>query len=69
MLIMLAMQYKLMETISEEMATTNIRIDLKTKDRLSALGKHGDSFNSIIERLLDERETRQTIADQVKKGK
>jgi len=66
---MLAMQYKLMETISEEMATTNIRIDLKTKDRLSALGKHGDSFNSIIERLLDERETRQTIADQVKKGK
>lgn len=63
------MQYKLMETISEEMATTNIRIDLKTKDRLSALGKHGDSFNSIIERLLDERETRQTIADQVKKGK
>lgn len=48
------MLYMLMQTISEEMATTNIRIELETKDKLSALGKHGDSFNSIIEMLIYE---------------
>ena len=45
-----------MQINSEEMTTTNIRIDIKTKDRLSAHGRHGDSFNSIIERLLDEND-------------
>lgn len=57
-----------MEIITDEMTTTNIRIDLKTKDRLSARGKHGDSFNSIIERLLDETD-KVSISDQVKHGK
>ena len=43
--------------------TVNIRIDSSTKDELSALGKHGDSFNSIIEQLLIEHE----ILDEVVK--
>ena len=51
-----------MQINSEVMATTNIRIDLKTKDKLSALGKHGDSFNSIITMLLYEHELLTAIA-------
>ena len=43
-----------MQIDSVVVGTTNIRIDLKTKDKLSALGKHGDSFNSIIEELMRE---------------
>lgn len=50
------MQYKCMQINSELMATTNIRVDVKTKEKISALGKHGDSFNSILEMLLYEHE-------------
>jgi len=45
-----------MQTNSLSVNSTNIRIDSKTKDKLSALGKHSDSFNSIIEMLIYEHE-------------
>jgi hypothetical protein len=51
-----------MQTDSEVVGTTNIRIDLKTKDKLSSLGKHGDSFNSIIEMLIWEHHLLESIA-------
>lgn len=36
--------------------TTVIRITLHNWKRLSALKNHGDSFNTVIHRLLDEKE-------------
>ena len=42
--------------------TLNIRIDASTRDQLSALGRHGDSFNTIIEQLLNEHEILTDIA-------
>jgi len=34
--------------------TTTIRISIETKKRLNELGKLEDSYNSVIEKLLDE---------------
>jgi hypothetical protein len=51
-----------MQTIPEAMTTTNIRVDVKTKDKVSALGKHGDSFNSILVMLLYEHDLLAAIA-------
>ena len=38
--------------------TTVIRITIHNWKRLSALKEHGDSFNTVIHRLLDEREAK-----------
>jgi len=51
-----------MQTDSFVVGTTNIRIDQRTKEKLSALGKHGDSFNSIIEMLIWEHALLDAIA-------
>lgn len=34
------------------MSKTTIQIDTKTRDRLSAIGKHGETYDDIINRLL-----------------
>jgi hypothetical protein len=52
-----------MQTKSLPVDSTNIRIESKTKDKLSALGKHSDSFNSIIEMLLYEHALLAAIAE------
>lgn len=51
-----------MQINSEEMTTTNIRVEVRTKDKISSLGKHGDSFNSILEMLLYEHELLAALA-------
>jgi len=50
--IMWAMKHKGMQNNSIGAESTNIRIKPETKDRLSAVGRHGDSFDSIIQKLL-----------------
>ena len=60
---MFAMLFMSMQSIPELMETTNIRIELRTKDRLSALGKHGDSFNSIIEMLIYEHKLLEALSE------
>ena len=45
-----------------EMVTTGIRIDVRTKERISALGKHGDTFNSILVMLLYEHDLLVSLA-------
>lgn len=35
------------------MVKTTIQIDTATRDKLSARGKHGDSYDDIINRLLE----------------
>lgn len=42
-----------MESNPETMPTTNIRVDLKTRDRLAKLGKYGDSMDTILVRVID----------------
>jgi hypothetical protein len=37
---------------------TMIRVKRKTVERLRELGRYGDSYDSIINRLIDEREKR-----------
>ena len=39
-----------------ERKTKNVTVTNATYDKLSALGKKGDSFEQIIARLLDEHE-------------
>ena len=36
--------------------TSTIRISIETKKRLNELGNLNDSYNSVIERLLDEHD-------------
>lgn len=56
------MLYNVMQTKSLPVDSTNIRIDAKTKDDLSSLGKHGDSFNSIIAMLIYEHRLLEALA-------
>ena len=35
------------------MENTTIQISKETKERLSGLGKHGETYNSIVNKLLD----------------
>lgn len=34
------------------MAKTSIQIDTKTRDKLHAVGKHGETYDQIINKLL-----------------
>ena len=36
--------------------SSTIRISIETKKRLNEIGKLNDSYNSVIERLLDEHD-------------
>jgi len=51
-----------MQTDSVVVDSTNIRINADTKEQLSALGKHGDSFNSIIAMLIYEHKLLEAIS-------
>lgn len=35
------------------MSDTNIRVNVKTRDRLASIGKYGDSMDDIINRCID----------------
>lgn len=37
----------------ENMSSTNVRIDVKTRDRIARHGKYGDSMDTILNRILD----------------
>ena len=67
------MLFNSMQTKSLSVESTNIRIDAKTKDDLSSLGKHGDSFNSIIAMLIYEHRLLVALSEKypdiVKRGK
>lgn len=40
-------------TSDEEMSSTNIRVDVETRDRIAKLGKYGDTADTILKRVLD----------------
>lgn len=44
------------ETTSDEMGTTSIKIQMSTRDRLVELGKKNESYDTIINKLIDEHE-------------
>lgn len=43
-------------TTLEEMGTTSIKIQMSTRDRLVELGKKNESYDTIINKLIDEHE-------------
>lgn len=45
--------YALVTEIILMAGTTNVQVTLKTHTRLSEIGNHGETFNHIVERLLD----------------
>lgn len=45
-----------MNHIKKDMPHTNISINIKTKDKMKKLGSFGDSYDKIINRLIDEHE-------------
>lgn len=42
------------QTDNAEMTATSIRVDTETRDRLNEVGRRGESFDAIINRVLDE---------------
>ncbi len=44
------------ETTSQEMGTTSIKLQTNTRDRLVELGKKNESYDTIINKLIDEHE-------------
>lgn len=44
------------ETIESAMPKTTVKIEMTTRDRLAQLGRKNDSFDAIINKLLDEHE-------------
>lgn len=40
------------------MGITTIKIDPKTRKRLASLGKKGETYDQILNRLIDEHESR-----------
>jgi hypothetical protein len=44
------------ETIETLMTKTTVKIEMTTRDRLAMLGRKNDSFDTIINKLLDEHE-------------
>lgn len=41
------------ETTSDEMGTTSIKIQMSTRDRLVAMGKKNESYDTIINKLIN----------------
>jgi len=55
-------------TIQEVVLDTpkaTIKIEARTRDRLKALGRMDDTFDSVIAQLIDEHEEHQKEKDQV----
>ena len=50
--------YALVTEIILMTETTNVQVTWKTHTRLSKVGNHGETFNCIVERLLDAYEVR-----------
>lgn len=48
------------------MSTTTIQVTTKTRDELRALGKMGDDYNSVIQRLIAEHK-RRNLDEDIKK--
>jgi len=49
------------QTIDTTMAATSIRVTTDTRDRLNAAGLRNESYDDIINRILDEREKKPEI--------
>ncbi|GEM_PF-6587440 len=44
------------ETFESPMTKTTVKIEMTTRDRLAHLGRKNDSFDTIINKLIDEHE-------------
>ena len=43
-----------METMHAEENTTTIRLEKETKEKLGSFGKKGDTYDSILQHILEE---------------
>jgi hypothetical protein len=47
--------------LQTELAKTTILIEKSTRERLSSVGKHGETYDNIINRIMDEWEAQQKV--------
>ncbi len=51
------------------MGITTISVDKSTKEKISKLGKHNESFDSLLNRILAELQEMRVMVRQAEEGK